>query len=63
MGDGCTYDQACALRAVTSTDGMTAGHYPFDHAFLGGVANHIINEMQGGNRVTCGITRKPAGHD
>ena len=39
MGDGRTYDQACALRAVTSTDGMTADYYPFDHAFLGRVAD------------------------
>jgi len=44
MGDGRTYDQARALRAVTSTDGMTADHYPFDHALLGHVANRIINE-------------------
>ena len=35
MGSGRTYDQACTLRAVTSTDGMTAGYYPLDHAFLG----------------------------
>ena len=39
MGDGRTYDQACALRAVTSTDGMTADYYPFEHAFLGRVAD------------------------
>ena len=45
MGDGRTYDQACALRAVTSTDGMTADYYPFDHAFLGRVATRIINEV------------------
>ena len=47
MGDGRTYDQACALRAVTSTDGMTADYYPFEHAFLGRVANRIINEVRG----------------
>ncbi len=47
IGDGRTYDQACALRAVTSTDGMTADCYPFDHAFLGRVANRIINEVRG----------------
>ena len=47
IGDGRTYDQACALRAVTSTDGMTADYYPFDHAFLGRVANRIINEVRG----------------
>jgi GMP synthase (glutamine-hydrolysing) len=51
MGDGRTYDQACALRAVTSTDGMTADYYPFDHAFLGRVANRIINEVRGIDRV------------
>jgi GMP synthase (glutamine-hydrolysing) len=50
MGDGRTYDQARALRAVTSTDGMTADYYPFDHAFLGRVANRIINEVRGVNR-------------
>jgi GMP synthase (glutamine-hydrolysing) len=61
MGDGRTYDQACALRAVTSTDGMTADYYPFEHAFLGRVANRIINEVRGINRVTYDITSKPPG--
>jgi GMP synthase (glutamine-hydrolysing) len=61
MGDGRTYDQACALRAVTSTDGMTADYFAFDHAFLGRVANRIINEVRGINRVTYDITSKPPG--
>jgi GMP synthase (glutamine-hydrolysing) len=61
MGDGRTYDQACALRAVTSTDGMTADYYPFPHDFLGRVANRIINEVRGINRVTYDITSKPPG--
>ncbi len=61
MGDGRTYDQACALRAVTSTDGMTADYVPFDHAFLGRVASRIINEVRGVNRVTYDITSKPPG--
>ncbi len=61
MGDGRTYDQACALRAVTSTDGMTADYFPFDHAFLGRVASRIINEVRGINRVTYDIPSKPPG--
>ena len=61
MGDGRTYDQACALRAVTSTDGMTADVYPFDMAFLGRVANRIVNEVRGINRVTYDVTSKPPG--
>ncbi|WP_144186307.1 glutamine-hydrolyzing GMP synthase [Elioraea rosea] len=61
MGDGRTYDQACALRAVTSTDGMTADVYPFDMAFLMRVANRIVNEVRGINRVTYDITSKPPG--
>jgi len=61
MGDGRTYDYACALRAVTSTDGMTADFYPFDMAFLGRVATRIINEVKGINRVTYDITSKPPG--
>jgi GMP synthase (glutamine-hydrolysing) len=61
MGDSRSYDQACALRAVTSTDGMTAEFYPFDMAFLGRVANRIVNEVRGINRVTYDITSKPPG--
>jgi GMP synthase (glutamine-hydrolysing) len=51
MGDGRTYDNVCALRAVTSTDGMTANYYPFPHEFLGQVVTRIINEVRGINRV------------
>ncbi len=61
MGDGRTYDQVCALRAVTSTDGMTADVYPFDVAFLTRVASRIVNEVRGINRVTYDITSKPPG--
>ena len=61
MGDGRTYDQVCALRAVTSTDGMTADVYPFDIAFLTRVAGRIVNEVRGINRVTYDITSKPPG--
>ncbi len=61
MGDARTYDHACALRAVTSTDGMTADVYPFDAAFLARVANRIVNEVPGINRVTYDITSKPPG--
>jgi len=61
MGDGRTYEMACALRAVTSTDGMTAEFYPFDMGFLGRVANRIVNEVRGVNRVTYDITSKPPG--
>ncbi|GGC85590.1 GMP synthase [glutamine-hydrolyzing] [Chelatococcus reniformis] len=61
MGDGRTYDHVCALRAVTSVDGMTADFYPFDMGFLGAVATRIVNEVQGINRVTYDITSKPPG--
>ncbi|MEO0623191.1 MAG: glutamine-hydrolyzing GMP synthase [Pseudomonadota bacterium] len=61
MGDGRTYDHVCALRAVTSVDGMTADYYPFGHDFLGRTANRIINEVRGINRVTYDITSKPPG--
>ena len=61
MGDGRTYDFACALRAVTSVDGMTADYYPFSHEFLGETATRIINEVEGINRVTYDITSKPPG--
>ena len=61
MGDGRTYDFACALRAVTSVDGMTADYYPFSHDFLGETATRIINQVPGINRVTYDITSKPPG--
>ena len=61
MGDGRTYDNACALRAVTSVDGMTAEVYPFDMAFLTRCATRIVNEVRGINRVTYDITSKPPG--
>ncbi len=61
MGDGRTYDHVCALRAVTSVDGMTADYYPFDHGFLSETATRIINEVKGINRVTYDVTSKPPG--
>lgn len=61
MGDARTYDYVCALRAVTSTDGMTADFYHFDMEFLARVSNRIINEVKGINRVTYDITSKPPG--
>ena len=61
MGDARTYDCVCALRAVTSTDGMTADVYPFDSAFLSQVATRIVNEVQGINRVVYDYTSKPPG--
>ena len=61
MGDGRTYEFVCALRAVSSTDGMTADFHPFDMAFLGRAANRIINEVRGINRVVYDVTSKPPG--
>jgi GMP synthase (glutamine-hydrolysing) len=61
MGDGRTYDHVCGLRAVTSTDGMTADYFPFDHEILGRTATRIINEVKGINRVVYDITSKPPG--
>ena len=61
MGDGRTYDSVCGLRAVTSTDGMTADVYPFDAGFLTQVATRIVNEVQGINRVVYDYTSKPPG--
>jgi GMP synthase (glutamine-hydrolysing) len=61
MGDARTYDNVCALRAVTSTDGMTAEAYPFTPVFLSQVSNRIINEVQGINRVVYDCTSKPPG--
>jgi GMP synthase (glutamine-hydrolysing) len=61
MGDARSYEYVCALRAVTSTDGMTADYYDFTHEFLGGTATRIINEVKGINRVVYDITSKPPG--
>ena len=61
MGDGRTYDSVCALRAVTSVDGMTADFYPFDMNILGRAASRIINEVRGINRVVYDVTSKPPG--
>jgi GMP synthase (glutamine-hydrolysing) len=61
MGDHRTYEHVVGLRAVTSTDGMTADFYPFDMAFLGRVATRIINEVRGVNRVVYDVTSKPPG--
>ena len=61
MGDARTYEYVCALRAVTSTDGMTADYYPFEHEFLARVSNRIVNQVQGINRVVYDVTSKPPG--
>ena len=61
MGDARTYAQVCGLRAVTSTDGMTADVFPFDAAFLGRVSTRIVNEVPGINRVVYDCTSKPPG--
>jgi GMP synthase (glutamine-hydrolysing) len=61
MGDARSYDNVCALRAVTSSDGMTADFYHFDMEFLGRVANRIVNEVRGINRVVYDVTSKPPG--
>jgi GMP synthase (glutamine-hydrolysing) len=61
MGDGRTYDSVLALRAVTSTDGMTADAFEFPGGFLKRVTTRIINEVKGINRVTYDYTSKPPG--
>jgi GMP synthase (glutamine-hydrolysing) len=61
QGDNRTYDRVVALRAVTSTDGMTADWYPFDAKFMAYVSNRITNEVRGVNRVVYDVTSKPPG--
>jgi GMP synthase (glutamine-hydrolysing) len=59
MGDGRTYDNVIALRAVTSRDGMTADWFAFPPEVLGRISNRIINEVRGVNRVVYDISSKP----
>jgi GMP synthase (glutamine-hydrolysing) len=59
MGDGRTYEHVIALRAVTSTDGMTADWFPFPYDVLGRISNRIINEVDGVNLVVYDISSKP----
>jgi GMP synthase (glutamine-hydrolysing) len=59
MGDYRTYENVVGLRAVTSTDGMTADWYPFPHDVLARVSNRIINEVRGVNRVVYDVSSKP----
>ncbi len=61
MGDARSYDYVCALRAVTSVDGMTADYYPFSHEFLSHVSTRLINEVRGINRIVYDVTSKPPG--
>ncbi len=61
QGDGRTYEKVLSLRAVTSSDGMTADWYPFEFEFLRQVSNRITNEVKGVNRVVYDVTSKPPG--
>ena len=59
MGDGRTYENTCAIRAVTSLDGMTADWARLPYDTLATLSNRIINEVRGINRVVYDISSKP----
>ena len=61
MGDSRTYENICLLRAVSSEDGMTADYFNFPRYFIDNIANKIINNVKGINRVVYDITSKPPG--
>jgi GMP synthase (glutamine-hydrolysing) len=61
QGDGRTYENVVALRAVTSTDGMTADWFNFPYDFMRALSNRITNEVRGVNRVVYDVTSKPPG--
>ena len=63
MGDFRTYENAIALRAVTSTDGMTADWFPFPHEVLARISSRIINEVEGVNRVVYDVSSQAARDD
>jgi GMP synthase (glutamine-hydrolysing) len=59
LGDERTYENVLGLRAVTSTDGMTADWYPFPHDVLARISSRIINQVPGINRVVYDVSSKP----
>ena len=59
MGDNRTYEYICLLRAITSSDGMTADYFDFSKKFMQNVSNKIINNIKGINRVVYDVTSKP----